>query len=79
MLKFIGIIEILGAIGLIVPHASGILPQLTWLAAVGLSVVMLLAIRLHSNRKETKEMIVNSVFLLLLLFIAYSRFYCELV
>jgi len=65
MLKFIGIIEILSAIGLIVPHASGILPQLTWLAAVGVSVVMLLlAIRLHSNRKETKEMIVNSVFLL---------------
>ena len=45
--KGIGAIEILGAIGLIVPLATGIAPVLTPLAAAGLAVVMIGAVIVH--------------------------------
>lgn len=77
-IKLIGILEVLGAVGLIAPYATGILPQLTWLAAAALAIVMLFALRLHAQRNEKKEMLGNVVFLALLLFVAYSRFYCAL-
>lgn len=40
-LKFIGVMEVLGAFGLILPSALGIRPGLTPLAAVGLVVIMI--------------------------------------
>lgn len=43
MLKIAGFAEIIGAIGLIVPAATRILPILTPIAAAGLSLTMLLA------------------------------------
>lgn len=52
-IKAVGGIEILGAIGLIAPLATGIAPILTPLAAVGLAVVMLGAVALHVRRKES--------------------------
>ena len=42
-IRFIGVVEALGAIGLILPAVTGILPWLTPLAATGLAVVQLLA------------------------------------
>ena len=51
--KGIGAIEILGAIGLIVPLATGIAPVLTPLAAAGLAVVMIGAVIVHIRRKES--------------------------
>ncbi len=74
MLKFIGISEVLGAIGLIVPQLTGILPQLAWVSATALALVMLLAIRVHAKRKENKELGMNLVLFVLLIFLAYSRF-----
>ncbi len=53
MVKTIGWLEILGAIGLIAPMASGIAPILTPLAAVGLTIVMLGAVYTHAKRKES--------------------------
>jgi uncharacterized membrane protein YphA (DoxX/SURF4 family) len=38
---FIGICEILGGIGLIVPWATGIMPKLTPIAAIGLVIIMI--------------------------------------
>jgi hypothetical protein len=40
-IRFIGICEVLGAVGLILPYALRILPGLTALAAAGLVVIML--------------------------------------
>ena len=77
-IKFIGFVEALGAIGLILPVATGIFPQLTWLAAAGLAIIMLLAAKLHFNRGEKKEAFTNLVLFTLLVFVAYSRFYCTL-
>ncbi|MGG5259620.1 DoxX family protein [Phycicoccus avicenniae] len=72
--KLIGAVEALGAIGLVLPAATGILPWLTPLAAVGLAVVQLLAIPVHLRRGEKQALPVNVVLLLLAVFVAWQRF-----
>ena len=49
----IGIAEVIGAVGLIVPLATGILPLLTPIAAVCLAVLMGGAITVHVRRSES--------------------------
>ncbi len=51
-IKLIGLAEIAGAIGLIVPWATHILPILTPVAAACLIVIMAGAARAHMARKE---------------------------
>src|SRR4051794_27516352 len=51
-IKFIGIIEILGALGLILPELLKVLPIITPLTALGFAVIMILAGRIHLIRKE---------------------------
>ena len=72
--KFIGTMEILGAIGLILPAATGIAPVLTPLAATGLAITMILAAIVHGRRGEPQMIIVNAVLLVLALFVAIMRF-----
>jgi uncharacterized membrane protein YphA (DoxX/SURF4 family) len=72
--KAIGALELLGAIGLIVPLALGILPWLTPLAAAGLVLVMLGAMATHLRRRENQILVVNLLLLALAAFIAYGRF-----
>lgn len=50
--KLIGAAEALGAIGLIAPAATGILPVLTPVAAAGLAAVMVGAVMTHVQRGE---------------------------
>ncbi len=50
--ELIGAIEVVGAIGLILPWLTGIAPVLTPLAAVGLALVMAGAVVVHVRRKE---------------------------
>ncbi|MGW2559200.1 DoxX family protein [Streptomyces sp. NPDC001514] len=52
VLVFTGIAEVLGAVGLILPAATGILPVLTPLAAVGLAIVMVGGTVYHLQRHE---------------------------
>ena len=49
---FIGFTEVLGAAGLVLPMATGILPWLTPLAAVGLAVIVLMAAGFHIRADE---------------------------
>ena len=72
--KLIGALELLAAIGLILPAATGILPWLTPLAALGLVVIMVLAIPVHLRRHETQNVVVNVVLALLAAFVAWQRF-----
>lgn len=72
--KFIAAVEILGALGLILPAATGIAVVLTPLAATGLAVVMLLAAVVHARRKEPQMIIVNLILLALAAFLAVMRF-----
>ena len=51
-LKTIGALEVLGAIGMILPAATGIAPWLTPVAAFGLAIMMAVAVRLHARRRE---------------------------
>jgi len=73
-IKLIGALEILGAIGLVLPAATGILPLLTPLAALGLALTMLGAAYTHIRRGEYPMTIMNVVLLLMALFVAYGRF-----
>lgn len=72
MVRFIGISEILGALGLILPAALRIKPILTPLAAVGIGVIMLLAVKEHWSQHE--PIVANLVFLALAAFVAWGRF-----
>jgi uncharacterized membrane protein YphA (DoxX/SURF4 family) len=72
--KGIGAVEILGAIGLILPWALDIAPVLTPLAATGLAVIQIGAIIVHARRKETKALPMNVVLLVLAAFVAIGRF-----
>ncbi|MEZ4657722.1 MAG: DoxX family protein [Caldilineaceae bacterium] len=70
---FIGVAELLAAIGLILPGVTRILPQLTALAAAGLSIVMVSASVLHASRGETSSAITTTILLVLTIFVAYMR------
>ncbi len=74
LVAFIGVCEILGALGLILPAATGIMPWLTPVAAVGLVLVMVLATGYHAVRHESSGLGLTLVLLLLTAFVAYGRF-----
>jgi hypothetical protein len=72
--RFIGTMELLGAIGLILPALTRILPWLTVAAAAGLSLVQVSAIVFHAMRGETGQTLpMNLVLLALSLFILWGR------
>lgn len=52
-IKLIGAAEVAGAVGLIVPAATGILPILTPIAAACLAVLMAGAVNVHAGRGES--------------------------
>jgi putative oxidoreductase len=71
---FIGICEILGGVGVILPAVTGILPWLTPLAAALLGLMMLLAAGFHVMRREYPNIAFNLVLFALAAFVAYGRF-----
>ena len=70
---FIGVTESLGAIGLILPGVTRILPWLTPLAAAGLMIVVGSASVLHLSRGEMGSAITTAVLFVLCAFVAYMR------
>jgi uncharacterized membrane protein YphA (DoxX/SURF4 family) len=74
LVTFIGISELLGGLGLLLPAITGILPWLTPLAGAGLALVMILAIGFHASRREAQAIGFNAVLLVLAAFVAYGRF-----
>ena len=72
--KAIGTLEILAAVGLIVPAALGIAPVLVPVAATGLVLLMLGAIVTHLRLRETSPLAVNLTLLALAAVVAWSRF-----
>lgn len=57
----IGALEVLGAIGLIMPAVTGIAPWLVWVAAACLVLLMLAAVVFHVARNERPQLIGNVV------------------
>jgi uncharacterized membrane protein YphA (DoxX/SURF4 family) len=73
--RFIGISELLGAVGLILPWLTDIAPILTPISALGLGLIMILALStVHLKNKEYKAVGMNALFLILAVFVAYGRF-----
>ncbi|MBN8638277.1 MAG: DoxX family protein [Anaerolineae bacterium] len=72
--KLIGLVELLGAVGLILPAITRILPILTPLAAVGLVLTMIGAALVHVRRGEIPMIVPNLVLLVLAAIVAYGRF-----
>jgi uncharacterized membrane protein YphA (DoxX/SURF4 family) len=72
--RFIGLAELAGALGLILPAATGIAPVLTPLAATGLAVIMVLAAFTHARRKEPGAIAFNAALFVVAVVIAWGRF-----
>jgi uncharacterized membrane protein YphA (DoxX/SURF4 family) len=73
-IRLIGLAEILGAIGLVLPAAVHIAPILVPVAAVGLALVMVGAAAVHARRKEAPMVAINAVLLVLAVVVAWGRF-----
>ncbi|SMX25584.1 DoxX family protein [Boseongicola aestuarii] len=71
--KFIGLAEVAGALGLILPSATRIMPHLTKLAAAGLAVIMVLAAGLHITRGEFEVVPMNVILFALAAFVIWGR------
>ena len=65
LVRTIGGLEILGAVGLLLPPLTGIAPALAVVAATGFLVLQLLATGLHLSRGEVKVTGLNVVLILL--------------
>jgi len=72
--KAIGALEVLAAIGLILPAALGIAPVLVPLAAVGLVLLMVGAAITRLRRHEPKFMLADLAYIALAGFVAWGRF-----
>lgn len=72
-LRALGAVEVLGALGLVLPGLTGIATVLTPLAAVGLAVTMAGAVVLHLRRGETSGAVPSLVLLLLAALVAWGR------
>ena len=73
-IRLIGLTEILGAVGIVLPAAVHIAPILVPFAAVGLALVMVGAAVVHARRNEPMNIAVNLVLIALAVFVAWGRF-----
>jgi len=69
--KLLGLAEVVGAIGLILPWVTGILPMLTPMAALCLVVLMLGAVKTHLDAGES--VVAPGALALIGLFVALGR------
>ncbi|MDP9794687.1 hypothetical protein J2S43_003199 [Catenuloplanes nepalensis] len=72
--RVIGVLELLGAAGLILPAVLSVAPILVPLAATGLGVIMAGAMVVHVRRAEFAALAPNVVLLILAAFVAWGRF-----
>ena len=70
---FLGVAEVAGGIGLILPGVTRILPQLVAWAADGIAFVLISATILHAVRGEISSAVITAVMFGLAAFVAYQR------
>jgi len=73
LVRFIGVAELAGAVGIILPAAFRVVPGLTIAAAIGLALIQVLAIPFHVYHGESEMLPVNIVLLALALFVVWGR------
>jgi uncharacterized membrane protein YphA (DoxX/SURF4 family) len=74
LVRVIGVCELLGAIGLVLPAATRIRPELTPAAATGLTTVMALAFAFHLYRGDTRLLVIPLILAVLSCSVAWFRF-----
>jgi len=74
LLRVIGVAEVAGALGMLLPGILRIKTWLTPLAAVGLFVIMVLAFGHHATRAEWMSVPMDVVLGALAAFVAWGRF-----
>ena len=72
-LKFTGIVDLLGSLGLILPGLLKIKPRLTFFAAMGIIILMIVAGIFHISRGEGALIIPNVIFAIMAGFVAWGR------
>ncbi|MFN7914492.1 MAG: DoxX family protein [Vicinamibacterales bacterium] len=70
---FLGVAEVLAALGLTLPSVTGILPWLTSWAAAGVMLVALSASIVHLRRGEFRSTVVTLLLLAMAAFVVYAR------
>lgn len=70
---FLGVAEVLAAVGLTLPGITRIQPRLVSWAAAGLMIVMVGATIFHARRGETSSAVTTAVLLVVIAFVAYMR------
>ena len=70
---FLGVAEVLAAVGLTLPGLTKILPRLVTWAAVGIMIVMVSATIWHIARSEFSSAVVTLVLLAMATYLAYMR------
>jgi uncharacterized membrane protein YphA (DoxX/SURF4 family) len=68
--KAIGVLEVLGGLGLVLPPLVGVAPDLVPLAALGLAMIMVGAAATRLTRREYRLMAVDLTYLALIAFVA---------
>ena len=71
----IGLLELIGAIGLVLPMFLNVFPILTIYASLGLALTMIGAMILHINRREFDKIKMNIVLMVMALFVCVGRFF----
>lgn len=71
--RYIGVIDILGGLGLILPGLLNIYPRITGYTAMGIAILMVAAMVLHIDRYEFGAIWINIFILIASVIIAYGR------
>jgi putative oxidoreductase len=74
VVRMLGIVDLLGGIGIILPAILKIKPGLTPLAAVGVVLLMISATVFHISRGESSVIAFNIILMLFASFIAWGRY-----
>ncbi|MFI7442955.1 DoxX family protein [Nonomuraea indica] len=77
LLKTLGVVEVLAAVGLILPAALGVAPVLVPVTAVCWILLMVGAVITHVRRGESVFALLNVIYLVVAAFIAWGRFVLE--
>lgn len=71
--RFIGLVDLAGGLGILLPAVTRILPRLGIWAAIGIIVLQVLAICFHSSRGEFMVLPLNFLLLPLAIFVLWGR------
>lgn len=71
--RFVGVIDLLGGLGVLLPSLTRVMPRLSVLAAQGCVVLQVVAIAFHLSRGEANALLLNAVLISLAAFVLWGR------